>query len=140
MIYSAGNASAVAGELGKITTQGMQYDAGEAKAVGELTKDSVQVGDIKYGAGNAKAIKPILDSLTPKKYKTINYVAGEGASGTMDSEQVEVGSQWTVPQCTFTPPNGKTFQNWNYGKGTANPGDKIDIGEEGTLTVTAQWK
>ena len=39
-----------------------------------------------------------------------------GGSGTMPLIQVERGQAFTLPECTFTPPSGKSFVRWDYGK------------------------
>ena len=51
-------------------------------------------------------------------------------------EQVNTtwGSKITLPECTFTAPNGKEFDTWDAG----DPGDEVEVKSD--LTVKAIWK
>ena len=86
--------------------------------------------------GNASAVGqkeyPALDVSYPLTFK-ITYDAN-GGTGSMTSVTVTHGNSYTLPKCTFTPPEGKEFDKWDLGA----PGDKITITK--ATTVTAQWK
>ena len=118
-----------------------------------VDSNTVKVTGKTVGAGSFKVTQTETDkeesaaltvSITVNELvKTINYDAN-GGTGTMESIQVAVGSQWTVPECSFIAPSGKQFDKWQYTlsngeKRTAVPGNKVDIGSEGTITVVAQW-
>lgn len=42
---------------------------------------------------------------------TVTFDAN-GGSGTMESQTFLEGEIWTIPECTFTPPEGKAFDYW----------------------------
>ena len=73
--------------------------------------------------------------------RTVTFSPGSG-SGTMASLTVGQGEQLTLPACTFTPPSlpGTTysFDRWKIGTSLYNPGSKVTI--TGNTTVTATWK
>ena len=52
-----------------------------------------------------------------------------GGSGTMATQQVEKNSNYTLPACGYTAPEGKEFDKWSVTVGTAaavslNPRDR----------------
>ena len=57
-----------------------------------------------------------------------------GGSGTMDPVTVDKGSAYTLPDCAFTAPEGKEFDQWDLGAA----GTTVEISAD--TTVTAQWK
>jgi uncharacterized repeat protein (TIGR02543 family) len=68
--------------------------------------------------------------------RTVSFASG-GGSGSMASQQVAYGSQYTVPACTFTYEN-HSFAHWVDGSGNArNVGDKITVNAD--VTLTASW-
>lgn len=87
----------------------------------ENNKFTIENQDIK--------IKAVFEKI---KYQ-IRFEAG-GGNGKMDSVTVDTGTDFKLPECGFTAPQGKTFDKW-------------DIGEAGSLftvsndiTITAVWK
>ena len=69
------------------------------------------------------------------KYKVwhITFNAN-GGTGTMAPDTVNVGDDYTLPECTFTPPANKVFDSWNKGQ----PGQKITVTAD--TEITALWK
>ena len=61
--------------------------------------------------------------------------AANGGSGTMDIVTVNKGTQYTLPECGFTPKSGKEFSGWDLGA----VGTQIEISQNPTIVV-AQWK
>ena len=61
-------------------------------------------------------------------------VDADGGSGAMPDMTVKEGEKLTLPECTFTPPEGKVFDRWIAG----NPGEQVDIGADST--IRAFWK
>ncbi len=57
-----------------------------------------------------------------------------GGSGTMADVSVTEGEKYTLPECSFTPPEGKAFDKWDLGA----PGEEIDV--TGDLVLKAVWK
>ncbi len=60
-----------------------------------------------------------------------------GGSGKMVSEAVEKGTEYTLPDCLFTPPSGKVFTGWKVSGAVKQPGDRITVTTD--LTASAQW-
>ena len=73
--------------------------------------------------------------------RTVTFSPGSG-SGTMASLTVGQGEQLTLPVCTFNPPSlpgtNYSFDRWKIGTSLYNPGSKVTI--TGNTTVTATWK
>ncbi len=61
-----------------------------------------------------------------------------GGSGTMASENVVDGSEFTLPECGFTAPEGKQFKAWLIGETEYQPGDKITVTSD--VTIGALWQ
>ena len=68
---------------------------------------------------------------------TVSFAANEG-SGSMTPVEVEDGTEYTLPACTFTAPSNKTFKAWSVGGEEKQPGDKITISAD--TTVAAVWE
>ena len=60
-----------------------------------------------------------------------------GGTGSMDALHTYTGQEITLPECTFTAPEGYEFAGWKCGDTTYNAGDKLTINEN--TTVVAQW-
>lgn len=74
---------------------------------------------------------------TPVETYTVSFNAGEG-SGTM-ADVTDVTSPYTLPECTFTAPEGKVFAGWQAADGTVHAaGAQVTL--EGNATFTATWK
>ena len=81
---------------------------------------------------------------------TVTYLPGDGGTGTMPAETVKEGGIYTVPECSFTAPEGKEFDKWKVGYDKffyAVPGDELPIDEivmpdidPNGIKVTATWK
>ncbi|MBR0412696.1 MAG: InlB B-repeat-containing protein [Eubacterium sp.] len=72
---------------------------------------------------------------------TITFSAGSG-SGTMQSQTVDYGAVYELPECTFNAPSGMNFYRWSVPRanGTAGyyePGESITV--KADTTVTAIW-
>ena len=67
---------------------------------------------------------------------TVSFVS-DGGSGTMADVSVVYG-EYTLPECTFTPPAGKQFKCWSVGGSEKAVGDKITVTADTTLT--AVWE
>ena len=66
-----------------------------------------------------------------------------GGSGNMDTVHVDKGSNYQLPPCTFTAPDGKEFDKWSVKVGDnpaedKKPGDNITVSDD--ITVKAIWK
>lgn len=70
----------------------------------------------------------------PAQY-AITFNAGDG-EGEMEGEIIYEGD-YTLPECTFTAPEGMMFKAWQIGEEEYQPGDVVTI--EGETTITALW-
>ena len=61
-----------------------------------------------------------------------------GGTGTMITAEVNEGEEYTLPKCGFTAPSNKTFKAWSVGGEEKQPGDKITV--SANTTVTAVWQ
>lgn len=93
-----------------------------------------QVGDT-ISVFTSVALIACWEDLPPVVY-TIKFNAN-GGTGTMNKVEMTAGT-YTLPACTFTPPNGKEFKCWAIGNTKRNPGAVVDI--EQNITITAIWQ
>lgn len=64
------------------------------------------------------------------------YFDANGGSGTMAPVEHILGD-YTLPECSFDPPEGKAFQSWNVNGTEYAPGTEITVQED--TTVFATW-
>ena len=72
---------------------------------------------------------------------TVDYTItfdGNGGQWHMDPVTVEEGTVYELPGSSFIAPEGKEFDGWLVNRQKKNPGDKITVTSD--LTVTAQWR
>ena len=62
-----------------------------------------------------------------------------GGTGTMQPMKVKSGENFTLPECTFTPPEGKEFAGWLAANGTVYPAGDIAFSTTDTV-LKATWK
>ena len=67
---------------------------------------------------------------------TVSFDAN-GGTGTM-AQATGVSGEYTLPESTFTAPDGKEFKCWKVGDDEKNAGDKITVSSD--VTVKAVWK
>lgn len=70
----------------------------------------------------------------------VNFLPGTGATGEMKDVPINKGSDYKLPEPTFTPPKNQKFAGWKVGNedGVKKAGDTIKIA--GNVTLTATWK
>ena len=107
-----------------------------------LTLDNRNVKEVtyKYDTGNAKIGKVAftLKTEVPAKYITISFDPN-GGTGTMKPMRVKAGENYTLPECTFTPPEGREFAGWLAVNGTVYPaGTKVISSYDQSFKAT--WK
>ena len=107
-----------------------------------LTLDNRDVKEVtyKYDTGNAKIGKVAftLKTEVPAKYITISFDPN-GGTGTMKPMRVKAGENYTLPECTFTPPEGREFAGWLAVNGTVYPaGTKVISSYDQSFKAT--WK
>ena len=80
-------------------------------------------------------ITAVWEDIPPTEY-TIFFIAN-GGDGIMTNVKMPAGI-YTLPNCTFTPPNGKQFKCWIFNGIEKQPGDQIAVST--SITLTADWK
>ena len=107
-----------------------------------LTLDNRDVKEVtyKYDTGNAKIGKVAftLKTEVPAKYITISFDPN-GGTGTMKPMRVKAGVGYTLPECTFTPPEGKEFAGWLAANGNVYPAGDIAFSTTDSV-LKATWK
>ena len=107
-----------------------------------LTLDNRDVKEVtyKYDTGNARIGKVAftLKTEVPAKYITISFDPN-GGTGTMKPMRVKAGVGYTLPECTFTPPEGKEFAGWLAVNGNVYPAGDIAFSTTDTV-LKATWK
>ena len=107
-----------------------------------LTLDNRDVKEVtyKYDTGNAKIGKVAftLKTEVPAKYITISFDPN-GGTGTMKPMRVKAGVGYTLPECTFTPPEGKEFAGWLAVNGNVHPAGEVVTSSIGQ-SFKATWK
>ena len=107
-----------------------------------LTLDNRDVKEVtyKYDTGNAKIGKVAftLKTEVPAKYITISFDPN-GGTGTMKPMRVKAGVGYTLPECTFTPPEGKEFAGWLAANGTVYPAGEV-VTSSIDQSFKATWK
>ena len=107
-----------------------------------LTLDNRDVKEVtyKYDTGNARIGKVAftLKTEVPPKYITISFDPN-GGTGTMKPMRVKAGVDYTLPECTFTPPEGREFAGWLAVNGKVYPaGHSVYSTYDQSLKAT--WK
>lgn len=67
----------------------------------------------------------------------VSLVPGEGKGETI-AKEVKKGTDYTLPECDFTAPEGQVFKAWKIGDKEYNPQEKITI--DGETVITAIWQ
>ena len=67
----------------------------------------------------------------------VSFNANDG-TGTMQPVEQNAGSQYTLPTCTFTAPDGKIFKAWSVNDVEKQVGDKITV--DANTVVKAVWE
>ena len=105
-----------------------------------LNNRNVKEVTYKYDTGNARIGKVAftLKTEVPAKYITISFDPN-GGTGTMKPMRVKAGENYTLPECTFTPPEGREFAGWLAVNGTVYPaGTKVISSYDQSFKAT--WK
>ena len=107
-----------------------------------LTLDNRNVKEVtyKYDTGNARIGKVAftLKTEVPAKYITISFDPN-GGTGTMQPMKVKPGEDFFLPECAFTPPEGKEFAGWLASNGNVFPAGMLSCYYHDN-TLKAAWK
>ena len=77
-------------------------------------------------------------TFTVKNLATITFDPN-GGTGTMQPMKVKSGEKFKLPECTFTPPEGKEFAGWLAETGKVYPAGEI-VSSVGSSVLKATWK
>lgn len=97
------------------------------------------VGGTEYqpGASIAIAADTTITAVWKEYFCTVSFVAN-GATGSMESNSIRSGEASTLPEHSFTAPNGKRFKAWQIGGKSYAPGIVITVSDD--MTVMAVWE
>ena len=88
-----------------------------------------------YANGNKRIL---VATFTVEDLITISFDPN-GGTGTMQPMKVKSGENFTLPECTFTPPEGKEFAGWLAVNGNVYPaGEVVTFSIDQSLQAT--WK
>ena len=77
-------------------------------------------------------------TFTVRNLATISFDPN-GGTGTMQPMKVKSGEKFKLPECTFTPPEGKEFAGWLAETGKVYPAGEI-VSSVGSSVLKATWK
>jgi uncharacterized repeat protein (TIGR02543 family) len=105
---------------GTVTAQAGSAPKGAAAINGVL--DTSGYTDVKTLTGASASPAKVVDSYTNERYAkfgimetySVTYV-GNGGGGSMMEETAAAGVAFPLPECAFTPTEGKTFDKWAVG-------------------------
>ena len=107
--------------------------------------DSWMVGETKYAPGEEINVTKDIeikatwkDIPTPEPVKYVVSFDSNTGSGTMENVEVLENTEYELPTCTFTAPEGKEFNSWLVNEVEYQPGEEITVNEN--TTVVATWK
>ena len=76
-------------------------------------------------------------TIVPETKYMVSFDAN-GGTGSMETVMVEDGSEYSLPECTFTAPAGQEFDCWTIDGSSHAVGDQVTV--TANVTVTAAWK
>ena len=88
-----------------------------------------------YANGNKRIL---VATFTVEDLITISFDPN-GGTGTMQPMKVKSGEKFKLPECTFTPPEGKEFAGWLAVNGKVYPAGEI-VSSVGSSVLKATWK
>lgn len=116
----------------------------EATMTGTITPSAATIkdGETDVTANYAITYENGTLTVTDPTKCFVTFEAGNEGTGSMVTMNVTIGETYTLPDCTFTTPEGKVFKEWSVVIGNSdavakNPGDEIEVTAD--TTVTAVW-
>ena len=88
-----------------------------------------------YANGNKRIL---VATFTVEDLITISFDPN-GGTGTMQPMKVKSGEKFKLPECTFTPPEGKEFAGWLAVNGKVYPAGDI-VSSNNSSVLKATWK
>jgi hypothetical protein len=121
----------------RFSVQKVGYDKADEVLI-LFTKTGTTTITAKLPNGTKETVKvTVVDSSIREDTFTVKFDAN-GGKGTMRDVTFSGDNKYTLPDCTFTAPEGKMFDGWSFDGEVWWPGN--EIGLQGTpTTVTALW-
>lgn len=138
-VSGSGTVSSVttSGNDTKVDTIGTKVEVAEGTTGVTANGEDVAGGETvttekpSSGGGGGGSVTP------PAEKVTVSFNAGEG-TGSMTSKQVNKGSNYTLPECTFEAPANHVFKAWLVNGEEKQPGDRFAVTAD--ITITALWE
>lgn len=124
---------------GQSQMPGLNLKNGTFSLSGTLTSGDTmsRIVSVTDQVGNETTIPAMITLL--KEYAV--HFDANGGSGTMPDDTASIGTNYTLPVCTFTPPQGKQFKTWSIDPDSTTeyaPGDSVVLDED--TTFYALWE
>ncbi len=144
IIITGGNITATSGNGKGIGTGGNVKTASGTVSL-SWTKTSDSIFANSYGAKSITLDKDFMIKDTDTAATTDNIANNtivaectvsfdkNGGSGTMNSIGYASGREYTLPECTFTAPTGKTFDKWEINGKNYAAGESVTISDDTTI-------
>ncbi len=94
-----------------------------------------QVGEDEFQPGVVVTIED--DATITAVWATLFEVSFDANGGTGSMDAVTTFSDFTLPECTFTAPEGMMFKAWQIGEDEYQPNETVTIMDN--TTITALW-
>ena len=92
-----------------------------------------------FTVSNLTADCTVTVNFAAKTACTVSFAAN-GGTGTMASQQVYAGEDFTLPACGFTAPGGQRFAGWRWSLDNAVYQPNATVTVNADCTFTAQWQ
>ena len=125
------------GELVELPECTFEAPAGKRFYKWQFGEELKNPGDLILVEKN-EVIKAVWE-LIPVIYHTVSFVSNGGA-GSMPLAQVEEGTSYTLPACSFVAPSGKRFAGWKVGDDTTLRQAGYEFVVNSDTVVSAQWE
>lgn len=118
---------------------GYVFDSSDLSVVPEKLMENTDYDSAKttFVTGSDNTIVKVELYFTAKKATMDVSFDANGGEGTMETVPVATGSEYTLPACTFTAPEGKEFDRWQIDSAFFEAGSKITVKED--LNLKAVW-
>ncbi len=94
-----------------------------------------QIGEDEYQPGEVVIIED--NTTITAVWASLFEVSFEANGGRGSMDDIFTIADCTLPECTFTAPDGMMFKAWQIGEDEYQPGDDVTI--EANTTITAVW-
>ena len=133
----SGTMTAVSNASGEYTLPECSFTAPEGKQFKAWSVDGTEYDEgVKITITANTTVKAIWEDIPAVTY-TVKFTAN-GGSGSMKAKTVNEGEKLTLPECSFTAPEGKQFKAWSVDGKEYAAGAKVAITAD--TTIKAVWE